>query len=176
MIGPFLGNDGWSWDQLLPYYLKTENFTDPTRQQAQDLDIQYIDSNVHGEQGPLHAAYCPTYDVFHEAWGPTFENLGLNYTGDPFDGVALGGFTMPFSLNPDTVTRSYAANAYYTPNANRTNLHLSLHSLVTKVLFEDGTGSPRLSTNGRGPLQPPHLTASGFTVHGQRHHMRCQGK
>ncbi|RYO78701.1 hypothetical protein DL762_008554 [Monosporascus cannonballus] len=46
-----LGNEGWGWDGLLPYFCKSTNFTPPSPGIAEDFDIQW-DPEAYG-QGPL---------------------------------------------------------------------------------------------------------------------------
>ena len=57
-------------------------------------------------------------------------------TGDPLTGEVNGGFSNPSAIDPRTMTRSYAGNAYYNPEiAKRPNLHVLTETLVEKVLF-----------------------------------------
>lgn len=157
-----LGNEGWSWESLLPYFLKIEDFIQPPKKEAHDLDISYIDPKYHGTKGPIKVSYPTEYGTFQAAWNPTFHNLGLEVTGDPFNGRAIGGFTLPISQNPKTVTRSYAANAYYKPNAARPNLKVITNALVNNVVFKD--------------RKSPKLVASGlnFTFNGKHHVVRAR--
>ena len=135
-----LGNDGWSWEDLLPYFKKAETFNEPDSDIAEQQDIDWIESEFHGEDGPIQASFQREYDPFQQAWNPTFENLGFGITGDPFNGEALGGFTTPMSVDSETVVRSYAANAYFLPNAERENLKVLTSALAQKIIFADGTG------------------------------------
>jgi choline dehydrogenase-like flavoprotein len=53
----------------------------------------------------------------------------------------LNGDTKGCSFNPNTVnpltqTRTYAASAYYLPNADRPNFHVAVSVLVTRVVLE----------------------------------------
>ena len=146
-----MGNEGWSWENLLPYFLKTEDFIHPPKKEAQDLNISYINPQLHGANGPIKVSYPTEYGVFQAAWTPTFHSLALQVDGDPFNGRALGGFTTPISQNPNTVARSYAANAYYKPNAARPNLKVITNALVNHVVFQPrkaGYGSKQLIATG----------------------------
>ena len=48
-----LGASDVSWDTLLPYFRKNENFTIPDQQFAQEANISY-EADVHGYNGPIH--------------------------------------------------------------------------------------------------------------------------
>jgi choline dehydrogenase len=47
-----IGNPGWNWDALLPYYKKVEGSILPTS--AQDDDGHSYDLVQHGDAGPLY--------------------------------------------------------------------------------------------------------------------------
>jgi len=51
-----LGDAGWSWDTLLPYFKKSETFTPPSSDYAHKGNISWIES-VHGLNGPVHVSY-----------------------------------------------------------------------------------------------------------------------
>ena len=143
-----LGNEGWTWDDLLPYFLKSETFNEPPSDIAEQQEIDWIEPEFHGEQGPIQVSFAPEYDPFREAWSPTFRTLGLDVTGDPFNGEALGGFTTPLCIDPNTTVRSYAANSYFLPNSERDNLKVLTNALATKVILEkeDGKKSDATAT------------------------------
>lgn len=132
-----LGNWGWSWYSFLPYFLRAEKYTPADQQQAQDLEIN-LDPRYHGDRGPIQTSFPPSYGNLAEAWNPTFAQLNLQLQGDPYAGRATGSYTTLITQNRANATRSYAANAYYQPNANRPNLKVLTKAYATKVLFRDG--------------------------------------
>ena len=111
---------------------------------------------MHGKRGPIQDSFPPYYDNFYKAWEPTYQNLGLGPTGDPKDGLAIGAYTTLLTIKPSNASRSYAANAYYEPNAARSNLHVLTGALVTKIDFDSSKET---------------LVATGltFTVNGKKH-------
>ena len=147
-----LGNDGWSWKSLLPYFMKSETYDAPTQKTAEDLGVSFTDPSVHGEHGPVINAYPEYYGIFAEYWWRTYQMLGLGVDGDPKGGLALGGFSNPIAVNQHTRTRSHAGVAYYKPVASRSNLHVITEALVQKVEFErkDQLVATGLEFNARG--------------------------
>ena len=133
-----LGNPGWSWDELLPYYLKSETYTSPPAAFSEKIDTSFTDPSVHGERGPVQDSFPPFYDDFYAAWEPTYKNLGLGPNGDPKGGLAIGAYTTLLTLDPRNASRSYAGNAYYKPNAGRDNLKVLTGALATKINFVPG--------------------------------------
>ncbi|CZR61697.1 related to alcohol oxidase [Phialocephala subalpina] len=134
-----LGNEGWGWDDLLPFFKKSETFHPP------DEDIQkeaklYYDPDAVGFSGPLQTSYMREYSASHALWHPTLNALGVQTNEAHLSGSNVGVWTTVCSVDPQTCGRSYAANAYYQPNASRSNLHLLTGAEVKKVLLnrEDG--------------------------------------
>lgn len=120
----------------MPYYLKSETYNPPPATIAEQVDTTFIEPSVHGRRGPVQDSFPPYYDNFYKAWEPTYQNLGLGPTGDPKDGLAIGAYTTLLTIEPKKASRSYAANAYYKPNAARSNLHVLTGALVSKVEFD----------------------------------------
>lgn len=150
-----LGNDAWSWDEIFPYYLKSENFTAPPSSVAAELNVSYVDPQLHGVEGEIHNGF-PHEDFFTPfdvAWPRTYEALGLGISSDPKDGLALGGYNILTNVNPDTNSRSYSATTYLKSAADRPNIKVFTGALVNKVLFD-----------AAGPV--PTATGVSFTTNG----------
>lgn len=139
-----LGNDGWSWDEIFPYYLKSENFTAPPSSAATELNVSYVRPQLHGTEGKIHNGFPHegASTPFDEAWPRTYEALGLGISSDPKDGQALGGYNILTNVNPDTNSRSYAATTYLKAAIDRPNLKVFTSALVDKVLFNQSGEAP----------------------------------
>ncbi|KAK6355148.1 hypothetical protein TWF696_004268 [Orbilia brochopaga] len=135
-----LGNEGWSWNALKPFFKKSEDYTAPSWKVQSDLKTQYVIPQTHGASGAIKAGFPDWYTEISEAWPRTFAKLGLAVEGDPADGVALGGYTNLLNLDLSSHTRSYAATDYYEPNADRPNLHVFTGSLVRKIVLTKRQG------------------------------------
>jgi choline dehydrogenase len=130
-----LGNEGWSWGELEPYYTKSESYTSPSLTIEEDLETGYVVDNLHGDTGPIRNTFPDGYGPLDEAWPKAFANLGLAVQSDPRDGLALGAYTNLLNIRLDNHTRSYAATAYYRPIAKRSNLRLITSARVTKLIL-----------------------------------------
>ncbi|KAL1636661.1 hypothetical protein SLS58_009715 [Diplodia intermedia] len=51
-----LGNPGWGWDGLLPYFKKSETFTPNNDSFNEEWNLSY-DLDVHGSDGPVQSSY-----------------------------------------------------------------------------------------------------------------------
>ncbi|EMC96648.1 hypothetical protein BAUCODRAFT_148224 [Baudoinia panamericana UAMH 10762] len=136
-----IGNPGWGWDGLLPYFIKSTNFTPPTPAVAAEYNYTW-DISVWGTSGPVHASIAPfewpEEPYFFTAWSE-LDNGTIPYPIDGANGSGVGVFWVPNSEDPTTETRSDARTAYYDPVVNRTNLHLVTGTQVNRILFEGKT-------------------------------------
>ncbi|KAL9578863.1 MAG: hypothetical protein Q9212_005447 [Teloschistes hypoglaucus] len=132
-----LGNPGWNYQSMAPYYKKFENFQGG-RPNLESLGINdsFVNQAVHGHGGPINASFTPFYSPMQQAWAPTLANLGLAATGDPRDGKSLGGYDNPMVLTLGSSHRSFAGNSYWKPYAHRPNLHTITKAVVRRILFQ----------------------------------------
>ena len=131
-----LGNKGWDWDVLSPYYRKFQTYMPPSELSRTSLTVDYVDDSIQGSSGPIKSSYPEFVGPLAKAWPGTFRNLGWNMTGDPISGSSLGAFNGPYTVNPDGRERSHAGNEYYVPVSGRNNLHLMTNVSVERIMFE----------------------------------------
>ena len=137
-----LGNPGWNWETLAPYFRKSFTVTMPSEAIQKDLGLEYVSETTKGANGPIQASFPDAVeDPIAKAWIDSLKGLGYPMTGDPFSGKAFGGYTNAATIDPVTKKRSYSANAYYEPAKGRENLHVITDALVEKILFDTAAGS-----------------------------------
>ncbi|KXH50234.1 GMC oxidoreductase [Colletotrichum nymphaeae SA-01] len=135
-----LGNAGWSFDELTPYFRKFGTDHPPPQSAKDIVGLDYHDETLSGK-GPIQVSFGEGYSSMNAAWMRTFDKLGLGVTGDPRGGKAHGAFQNPCSIDPENKTRSFAASAYYTPEvAARPNLVVLTETQVKKVIFDTAGG------------------------------------
>lgn len=117
-----LGNRGWSYDEVLPFFRKAENFAG-----AGDADVR-------GRAGPLKVCELsepgPVVDAFLKAAAAEGYPRNPDYNGRSQEGFGLYQVTQKGGI------RSSAATAYLRPAEKRPNLHIVTQALVTRLLFE----------------------------------------
>ncbi|KAI3317922.1 GMC oxidoreductase [Xylariaceae sp. AK1471] len=140
-----LGSPGWRWDTLLPYFMRSENFTIPSSAQL-SAGMTYI-SRYHGEDGHLKTGH--PYQVengsFHNSAQETCENLGLSFNQDMNSGKTRGFGAYPQTLDRDANVRDSSARAYYEPIDRRSNLQI-IKGTVKRITFGDHAGSKLVAT------------------------------
>ncbi|KAH9903755.1 putative GMC oxidoreductase [Xylariomycetidae sp. FL2044] len=141
-----LGNPGWNWESLRPYYAKA--FTSPplvNETVAKELAIDGWKATAEPSSGPIQASFPG--DLSHpvrRAWADTFAAIGFYMPEDPFLMPTVGSFSCLASVDAIKKERSHSGSAYYLPIKSRDNLHVITNATVQKILFEGGPkhGSP----------------------------------
>lgn len=140
-----LGNEGWNWHTLFPYYIFSENFTIPTTAQFA-AGVTY-EKPYHGESGYLKTGfpYQLENDSFHSIAQQAFAKLGLPLNLDPNDGNTHGFGAYPQTLDRDANIRESSARAYYQPVEYRPNLQI-IKGTVKRVTWSDSDRSELIAT------------------------------
>lgn len=142
-----LGNTGWDYETMLPYYQKFHTFTKPSKEVHDRLALDYMDSDLQGKSGPIQTSFGEFHGPLHEAWPRTFKALNFDLTGDPLTGLGAGGHSNPSSVDPRTKTRSHAGSKYYNRViANRPNIRVLTKALVEKVILHRASNTSVTAT------------------------------
>ncbi|NMG20417.1 GMC family oxidoreductase [Brasilonema bromeliae] len=116
-----LGNPGWSYQDVLPYFKKSEN-------------QQWGASEFHGVDGELSVsdpiAPAVTSQRFVEAAIALGYERNLDFNGAQQEGAGL------YQLTIKDGKRHSTATAFLVPILNRPNLTVTTGALVTRLLFE----------------------------------------
>lgn len=136
-----VGNKGWSWDSLLPYYQKSEGFQVPTEDQISHGADYYL--GYHGENGPLKVGW-PTFmtnSSVLRVLDETFKQLGVSYNRDVNGGNMVGLTSHPDTLDREANVRHDAARAYYWPYQDRPNLKIISNTHANKIIWANESQS-----------------------------------
>ncbi len=113
-----LGNAGWSYDDVLPYFRKAED-------QERGAD------DYHGTGGPLGVSDLKTDHPLHDAFIAGAQEAGYPYNAD-FNGAEQEGVG-PLQLTVRGRRRCSSAVGYLHPVKSRRNLTIEIHALTRKV-------------------------------------------
>ena len=116
-----LGNEGWSYADVLPYFKKAEN-----RERGA--------SAYRGVGGPLNVVELPALNPLTEAFIAAGEELGWSRNDDS-NGASQEGFGT-FQRTIRDGKRNSTAVGYLHPVMSRPNLTVWTETLATRVLFE----------------------------------------
>jgi choline dehydrogenase-like flavoprotein len=137
-----LGNDGWNWEGLWPYYLKQERFQRPAQEEV-EKGATFVEGyhESEGEVGVGWTHYLTGQNV-SSILRDASATAGYPFNEDANGGSMRGFNTWPMMVDVDEVVRSDAARAYYYPIAQeRKNLHVFLETTSTKIIWDDEEGA-----------------------------------
>ncbi len=116
-----LGNAGWDWEGVLPYFIKSEHNSRGA-------------SATHGDDGPLWSSDIQEKSELMEAIIRGAEELGVPRTDDFNGGNQEGvGYFQLFTRNG---WRNSSAVAYLRPAKNRANLHVETDAQVNGLILK----------------------------------------
>ena len=117
-----LGNQGWSWDEVLPYFKKAEG-------------NDRLGDPLHSKRGPLRASSIKKNHPLVEAFIQSANQLGVPTTDD-FNNLQQEGVGY-YQLSTHNGLRCSAAKGYLKPIRTRKNLTIITNAHVSKVIFEN---------------------------------------
>lgn len=117
------GAEGWSYDDVLPYFRKAEN-------------NEVYSNDVHGQEGPLCVSNQQHTLPLTKAWVKACQEAGIPYNPD-FNSGDLKGAGL-YQLTTRNGRRCSSADAYLRPARKRGNLQVITNRQVTKILVEGG--------------------------------------
>ena len=169
-----LGNPGWGWEDVLPYFIKLEN------------NSEFGKDQLHGRIGPLRVTSITRRHELIEAFIAAAEACGVPRTAD-FNGANQDGAGY-YQLTTRNGWRVSAADAYLREARRRTNMAIFTGAHVVRVTIQNrrATGVVwRIGTQLRelharrgvvlaaGAVQSPQLLMlSGI---GPAEHLRAHG-
>lgn len=155
-----LGNDGWNWEALYPYYKQVEHWTPPTAAQVSAGGT--YDPEFHGDGGPLDVCFLPELSngTFYQVARDTWDALGYPKIRDVNGGSVRGFDVWPMTVDRDADVREDAARAYYWPVADRPNLKL-IEGTVTRLLWQEETTAHPCGSGGVRASGVEYLDSDG---------------
>ncbi|CAH0713534.1 unnamed protein product, partial [Brenthis ino] len=120
------GDDSWSWQNILPYFIKSENFQD-------DAIINSGNGRFHGKNGEM----IVTIDrrnitrKYLEAFHEVGHNVVDDINGEQSVAFAPNMMWVSKGLRQDT------AEAFLLPIKLRPNFHIMKNTLVNKIIFDE---------------------------------------
>ena len=120
------GNDGWSYEEVLPYFIRSEH-----NEQYEQLDASY-----HGNSGPLNVTFAtrfqtPLARAFVDSCSQSGIQSNTDYNGAEQEGAGFFQFTIKDGR------RHSAATAFLKPALNRPNLKVITHAHTKQILIQN---------------------------------------
>lgn len=128
-----LGNNGWSFNDVLPYFKSTQH-------QERGAD------KFHGVDGPLNVADSVSRPPVHDNFISSAQQAGCPFNND-FNGENQEGVGY-YQVTQKNGQRCSAAKAFLTPNLSRSNLTVITDAQVQNILF-DSKSNDKVATGVR---------------------------
>jgi choline dehydrogenase-like flavoprotein len=119
-----LGNTGWSYNEVLPYFKKSEN-------------NERLHDEFHGQGGPLNVSDLrsdnPLQNTYLAAASEVGYPINHDFNGDEQEGLGI------YQVTHKNGARCSAAKGYLFPHmGNRSNLHVEINALAQRIIVENG--------------------------------------
>jgi choline dehydrogenase-like flavoprotein len=118
-----LGNTGWGYDGVLPYYRKSEH-------------NERFSNEYHGFGGPMSVSTQIECNPLSKAWVRAQQELGTPYNPD-VNGADQYGVTY-YDVTQRNARRESASTAFLRPAKDRPNLTIITRALAGRVVVENG--------------------------------------
>ena len=116
-----LGNPGWSYDEVLPLFKRSEH------------NEQFTDG-FHGQGGPLNVTYQQHQSPINQMFLDAAALNGIPLNPDYNSAVQEGAFQ--YQVTHKNGERCSAAKGFLTPNLSRPNLKVITHAVSAKVTMD----------------------------------------
>ncbi|MEJ6002932.1 GMC family oxidoreductase [Paucibacter soli] len=116
-----LGNPGWSYDEVLPYFRRSEH-------------NEQFSNTFHGQGGPLNVTYPRHASPLNQMFLDAAASQGLAHNPD-YNGAEQEGAFM-YQVTHRNGERCSAAKAYLTPHLQRPNLRVITHATTNRLLLQ----------------------------------------
>ena len=165
-----LGNPGWGYDDLLPYFRKLERLevlANPAEGTKLTLDgtslVAGIDPGLHGTEGPLNIAPPRQLNPMTKVFLRAARMAGLPLTAD-FNGARQNGAGL-YSFTQAKGQRVTAEGAYLNPVRHRPNLTVLPDRRATRIVMEGhrATGVAWSGPGGDGVTRAREVILSAGT-------------
>jgi len=133
-----LGNKGWSYDEVLPYFKKSEN-------------CRFKSDDFHGKGGPLNVEERIYTNHLSEVFIEAGQELGYN-KNDDFNGAIQEGFGSYHVTNTNR-ERCSTARAFLHPVSSRSNLTVLTEAEVARIVIDQNKAMGVIYHQGGKPIE-----------------------
>lgn len=118
-----LGNKGWSYNEVLPYFKKSEHY-EPS------------EGGYHGKNGPLHISLAKYPSLISKAFIEACAENDIPYNEDYNGDTQWGAGMLQYTIKNNR--RQSAATAFLDPIKHRRNLTVRTNASVNRIILKQG--------------------------------------
>ncbi|KZL82567.1 choline dehydrogenase [Colletotrichum incanum] len=137
-----LGNTGWDFETLFPYFKKSESFTPASPENTALYGMTY-DPACHGFEGPVQSSYLAWSHPNNTNFLDAMHGLGISTPTDQACNP-LGAYLTTHSIDPRNQSRSSARTSHDDAILERPNLEIAAGQQATKLVFDASSAMPKV--------------------------------
>lgn len=143
-IADIVGDDSWTFDNLLKYFKKSAQLTPPNldKRNSTNATVFYDESAFDPCGGPLQVSWNNWVDPTITWLAQTIQQAGLPLSPEGFSSGNLVGSSswVPSTIDPQNAHRSSAKSSYLKEAIDEgRGLTVYTHTQATKILFDDSS-------------------------------------
>lgn len=156
-----VGDPSYTFDNLLPYFKKSVQFTRPSSLRAANATANYVASAFDPAGGPLQVSYTNYAGPFSSYIKGSLNEIGIADTPDFNSGSLFGAQYCASTISPVDETRSSSQSSFLNMAARRNNIKVYSATTAQKILFD----STKKATSVR--VKTVNLT-KGYTIYARK--------
>ena len=142
-----VGDQSYTFDNLLPYFEKSLDFTPPDySKRAANATPQFDSSNL-GKGGPLSVTFSNYAQAIASYVQKGLQELEINPINGLTSGELLGSSYVMGTIQPKNQQRESSETGFLRPALGRTNLKVYPMTLAKNILFDSKKAATGVSVN-----------------------------
>ncbi|KAL8711185.1 MAG: hypothetical protein Q9220_004330 [cf. Caloplaca sp. 1 TL-2023] len=132
-----VGDQSWTFDNLLPYFHKSPHFTPPNyRKRGPNSAVTFDVDAFSPSGGPLQVSYSNYYQPFSPYIKLALQKLGLEEIAGLLSGTLLGFSEFTITADPRTATRSSSETSFLQDAIAYTAIQIYQRTTAKRILFD----------------------------------------
>ncbi|KAJ3533411.1 hypothetical protein NM208_g8004 [Fusarium decemcellulare] len=143
-----VGDDGYTWDSLLPYFEKSVEFTPPSSSRFPNASAEFNEAAFSSSGGPLSVSYANYAQPFSTYLEPSLHELGIGPVQDFNSGKLMGAQFCSSTIDPETQKRESSQTSFLEQASGRQNLKVYQLALAKKIIFDKNKRATGVKVQG----------------------------
>jgi len=131
-----IGDQSYTFDNMLPYFKKSVQFTAPSSKRAPNASAEYNAGAFSPVGGPLQVSYANYAGPFSSYIEGALNEIGIADTQDFNSGSLMGAQYCSSTIRPSTQTRDSSQTSFLNAVSGRKNLKVYTGTTAKKILFD----------------------------------------
>jgi choline dehydrogenase len=131
-----VGDQSYTWANLLPYFKKSVKFTPPASSRAPNASAEYAASAFDAAGGPLRVSYANYAGPFSSYMEDSLNEIGIADAQDFNSGSLMGAQYCSSTIDPSSAKRDSSQTSFLNAARSRSNLKVYTITQAKRILFD----------------------------------------